>query len=103
MTLTCFQTYAGNILPQDGPGITLMVLRGEVSPLEKLSNSDGLAKLPAKAGLFRAESNFDASNKAIEEFLKDRKVLAQKGAGAEVSPRFSAHDHLVVDVFGQCA
>ncbi|WAT15044.1 retropepsin-like aspartic protease [Xanthomonas fragariae] len=82
LTLTCFQTYAENILPQDGPGITLMVLRGEVSPLEKLSNSDGLAKLPAKAGLFRVESNFDASNKAVEECLKDRKVLAQKGAGA---------------------
>ncbi|WP_134812465.1 retropepsin-like aspartic protease [Xanthomonas axonopodis] len=82
LALTCLQSQADNILPQDGPGVTLMVLRGEISPLEKLSNSDGLAKLPAKAGLFRVESNFDASNKAIEECLKNEKVLGQKGAGA---------------------
>lgn len=64
-----------------------MVLRGEISPLEKLSNSDGLVKLPAKAGLFRVESNFDASNKAIEACLKDEKVLGQKVRGRFIYAR----------------
>nr|WP_244171295.1 hypothetical protein [Xanthomonas populi] len=57
----------------------------------------GLWTFRAKTGDGRAGE----STIQVHARLEDSPL--SKDPGTEVSPRFSAHDHLVVDVFGQCA
>lgn len=76
------QIQAENVLPQDGPGITMMVLRGDRAALSKIGEGDSLAKLPAKAGLLRVDSSFKSSDEIIKECIDNKKILSQEGKGA---------------------
>jgi len=82
LSLTAQHGLAANVLPQDGPGITVMTLRAERSSLETLSKSEGIARFPAMASLHRVNGNLQESNSWLEKCLADDSVLKQKGQGA---------------------
>lgn len=82
LTLPVQSTWAANVLPQDGPGITVMTLRAEKSSLQILSRSDDLVKFPAMAAYYRVAGDIEKSNSWIQRCLNDEAVQKQKGEGA---------------------
>lgn len=73
--------YARDVVVQDSHGITMAVMQGNRTALERIGKSDTPARLAGRAGYYRVRGDIAQSNKWADTCIADPGVSGEEGQG----------------------